>query len=431
MKYRKKAIHLSVSKPINTNEMTINLIMFASVLSKRTSVINTHEALLSELEKYFTINIINYQDISSLSDNDFRLLLIATGGVEQLVVQHIESLTHPISLLTDGLSNSLAASLEISAWFRSKGLRCEILHGDFKKIIQRIQYLYNNFKAMRSIHGQRVGIMGKPSSWLISSGVDYLLAKRRWGIEYIDIPMERIYEKFALISDHEVSAACAAISSQALAIREGNTEELHKAMRLYRAIRQVCEEENLNAVTISCFNLIDQTKTTGCLALALLNNEGIVAGCEGDMQSLFTLMVVKALTGQSAFMANPSKLKENSNEVIFAHCTVGLSQTERFIIRNHFETQSGIAIQGLMPTGDVTILRCGNESLDEFYLSTGTLTENTNYINMCRTQVRVKLNTSIKYFLKNPLGNHHILIAGNWEVAFNDFLQANRCKRIE
>lgn len=38
---------------------------------------------------------------------------------------------------------------------------------------------------------------------------------------------------------------------------------------------------------------------------------------------------------------------------------------------------------------------------DEYYLSTGTLTENTNYINMCRTQVRVKMNTPADYFLKN------------------------------
>ena len=164
---------------------------------------------------------------------------------------------------------------------------------------------------------------------------------------------------------------------------------------------------------------------------SLLNDEGIIAGCEGDLQSLFTLMMVKALTGKEGFMANPSKLKEKQNEVVFGHCTIGLHQTERFIIRNHFETQSGVAIQGLMPTGDVTIVRCGNESLDEFYLSTGTLTENTNYINMCRTQVRVKLQTPVKYFLKNPLGNHHILIHGNWENTFKEFLQANKCRRIE
>ena len=106
-------------------------------------------------------------------------------------------------------------------------------------------------------------------------------------------------------------------------------------------------------------------------------------------------------------------------------------QTEKYIIRNHFETESGIGIQGLLPTGDVTIVKCGGECLDEYYLSTGTLTENTNFINMCRTQVRIKMNTPAEYFLKNPLGNHHILIQGNYEVLLNEFLQANTCKRTE
>ena len=81
--------------------------------------------------------------------------------------------------------------------------------------------------------------------------------------------------------------------------------------------------------------------------------------------------------------------------------------------------------------GDVTIVKCGGECLDEYYLSTGTLTENTNYINMCRTQVRVKMNTPADYFLKNPLGNHHILLQGNYENSLNEFLMANSCKRTE
>ena len=68
--------------------MTINLILFASVLSKRNAVIKVHETLLSELEKYYTLNIVDCQDMDKLTDDDFKLLFIATGGVEQLVVQH-------------------------------------------------------------------------------------------------------------------------------------------------------------------------------------------------------------------------------------------------------------------------------------------------------------------------------------------------------
>lgn len=411
--------------------MVINLITFASILHKQASVRSSHEVILTELEKYFTVNFIDYQDINKLTPDDFSLLFIATGGVERLVIQHFESLPRPTILLADGMQNSLASALEISSWLRGRGMKSEILHGELSEIIKRIFVLHSNFKAQRSLVGMRIGVIGTPSSWLVASNVDYLLAKRRWGVEYVDVPLERIYGYFDQTTDDEVGESCAAIAGKALACREATPEDMIKAMRLYRAIKNVVEEDKLSAITLSCFRLIEQTGTTGCLALALLNDEGIIAGCEGDLQSIFSMLVTKVLTGKSSFMANPSMINARTNEIILAHCTIGINQTEKFIIRNHFETESGIGIQGILPTGEVTIVKCGGECLDEYYLSTGTLIENTNYINMCRTQVRIKLNTPAEYFLRNPLGNHHIMLHGNYATMLDEFLQANGCKRIE
>ena len=411
--------------------MIINLITFASLLHKQATICTSHKVVLNELEKYFTVNFVDYKDLGKLGNDDFKILFIATGGVERMVIQHFELLPRPTVILADGIQNSLAAALEISAWLRNKGMKSEILHGDLANIIQRLHILYKNFQAQRTLSGLRIGVLGSPSPWLIASSVDYLLSKRRWGVEYIDLPLERIYEYYDKITDEEVGAACAAFASQALACREATPEDLLKAMRLYRAIRMLCEKENLSAITLSCFKLIEQTGTTGCLALSLLNDEGLLAGCEGDLQSIFTLLVIKALTGKVGFMANPSMIQIRTNEVVFAHCTIATKLVERYIIRDHFETNLGIGIQGIMPTGEVTIIKCGGECLDEYYLSTGTIIENTNYLNLCRTQIRVKMNTSTEYFLKNPIGNHHIVIPGNHEEVFNEFLQANICKRTE
>ena len=411
--------------------MVLNLITFASLLHKQASVLSSHELILNELEKYFTVNIVEYQNINKLTKDDFSLLFIATGGVERLVIQHFESLPRPAILLADGMQNSLAAALEISSWLRGRGMKSEILHGELPEIIKRIFVLHSNFKAQQALFGSRIGVIGSPSSWLVASNVDYLLSKRRWGIEYTDISLERVYEYYNQVTDDEVGEACAAFAGKALACREATPEDLIKAMRLYRAIKRIVEEEKLSALTLSCFKLIEQTGTTGCLALSLLNDDGIIAGCEGDLQSIFTQLAVKVLTSKASFMANPSMINARTNEIVLAHCTVGIAQTEQYIIRNHFETEMGIGIQGILPTGHVTLVKCGGECLDEYYLSTGTLTENTNYINMCRTQVRIKMDTPAEYFLKNPLGNHHILIQGNYEILLDEFLQANGCKRVE
>ncbi|MCI1647423.1 MAG: fucose isomerase [Bacteroides sp.] len=410
--------------------MVLNLITFASPLHKKTSILQSHELLINELEKYFTVNFIKHQDIGTLTKDDFCLLFIATGGVEGLVAQYFEKLPRPAILLADGIQNSLASALEISSWLRTRGMKSEILHGDPVDIVKRVFILHNNYQAQHVIAKYRIGVIGTPSPWLIASNVDYLLSKRRWGIEYIDISLDKVYKYFHQIKDEEVQEACTTLTNKALAIREASPKDIEKAMRLYYALKKLVQDEHLGAITLNCFKLIENIDTTGCLALSLLNDEGIMAGCEGDLQSIFTQIAVKALTGKASFMANPSMINIHNNEIVLAHCSIGLEQTERYIVRNHFETEKGVSIKGILPTGDVTVVKCGGECLDEYYLSTGTLIENTNYINMCRTQVRIKMDTPSDYFLKNPLGNHHIMLQGNYETVLENFMEANNCKRM-
>ncbi len=136
--------------------MVINLITFASILHKQASVRSSHEVILTELEKYFTVNFIDYKDIDKLSPDDFSIIFIATGGVERLVIQHFESLPRPAILLADGMQNSLAAALEISSWLRGRGMKSEILHGELPETIKRIFVLHSNFVAQRSLFGMRI-----------------------------------------------------------------------------------------------------------------------------------------------------------------------------------------------------------------------------------------------------------------------------------
>ena len=177
--------------------------------------------------------------------------------------------------------------------------------------------------------------------------------------------------------------------------------------------------------------MIEKLRTTGCLALALLNDEGIPAGCEGDLQSIFTLLIAKTLTGQAGFMANPAFINDDQNEIVMAHCTIATKMVDQFIIRNHFETETGIAIQGILHPGGITMRISGGACLDEYFVSTGQLIENTNYINACRTQARIKLDKSVDYFMRNPLGNHHIILMGDHEKVIHEFMQLNSCKLVE
>ena len=143
------------------------------------------------------------------------------------------------------------------------------------------------------------------------------------------------------------------------------------------------EKYQLNGLTIRCFDIIKKYKNTACLALALLNEEGITAGCEGDIHSLVTMHIVNSLTNRSSFMANPSKFNYEDQSVMLAHCTVPLNMVTSFKLMTHFESGLGIGIKGELPEGRVTLCKIAPDyTLENTLCIPATIKENLNLISL-------------------------------------------------
>ncbi|MDE6270825.1 MAG: fucose isomerase [Muribaculaceae bacterium] len=411
--------------------MTLNLIAFTSVLHDAKMVRQSHEAVITELEKAFDqVNILTPAEAPQLPVEAFRVLFIATGGVECQVKNDFDYLPDPTLLVADGTHNSLAASLEISSFLRDHGKHSEVVHGTPVHIAHRLLELSHLHEVRAKLAGKRIGVIGEPSDWLIASGVDAGTLRSRWGIELVQVPLNEVYEAYDSVTDAEVAEACTRLTERAKGCVEPTADDITRAMRLAEAIRRVVDADKLDAVTLACFRLLERTGTSGCMALSLLNDMGIMAACEGDLQTLFTMMVVQAATGKPSFMANPSKIDTYSNEVVLAHCTIGLDQTREFVLRNHFESQSGVAVRGILPEGKVTVVKCGGPNLDRFFVTSAYLQENLNHENLCRTQVRLHFNQPASYFLRQSIGNHHVLLRGDYADMLADLLTAAGLHRV-
>ena len=405
------------------NKTKLTLITFASVFQKHeeSAIRSIHSELFDALDNNFLPNVVFAEDFVATEEDGITVIFIATGGTEGMVVRTYDKLPKPLVLLTDGQANSLAASLELACWVRQQKEHCEIIHGEISDIVNKLSKLGN--KCNTILTGKRIGVIGEPSDWLISSGVDFEAARQRWGVEYVCVPLSKVEEYFAEDTDEDEASVCN-FEKNAMACVEPTRKNIVEAMRMYRVLKRIANEERLNALTLQCFSLIPSTHTTGCLALALLNDEGIAAGCEGDLQSIFTMLLAKEVTGMDGFMANPARINVEENSIIFAHCTIGLRQTKAYSIRSHFESKSGVAIQGFLPEGDVTIVKCGGKALEEDVILTGRIVENQDDPNKCRTQILVKLDdkSDVGYFLDRSIGNHHIILQGNHRKTLSQIL---------
>ena len=348
-------------------------------------------------------------DYFTYGGHSLDLLYVRTGGTEGIFRQLLPTLqsqsARPFYLLTSGKSNSLAASMEILSFLNQHGISGEIIHGNASYLRKRILLLERAGKAIQQLQGCRLGIIGEPSDWLISSDADKRKVKELLGIDLIDIPIQELLDTIATMpmSDAEEQAPTEAIR-----------KSLPGAHRIYLALKSMIEHHCLNGFTLRCFDLLTSVNNTGCLALARLNTEGLVAGCEGDIPAMLSMMIARAAIGVSGFQANPANIDPETGEMLFAHCTIPLNIVERYELDSHFESGIGVGIRGYMKEGPVTIFKVAGD-LSRCFIEEGELVRNQSKPDLCRTQQVIHLSAPglTSYFLTNPIGNHHIILPGH------------------
>ena len=327
-------------------------------------------------------------DFADYGRQGLNLIYVRTGGTEGIFKRLLPELQaksrRPFYLLTSGKSNSLAASMEILSYLCQNGIQGEIIHGSAEYIGRRIALLAKVEDARRQLDGVKLGIIGKPSDWLISSHADKDAVRQQLGIELTDIAMQELFDAVEAKGD------------------------------IYEALKVIISQHQLQGFTLRCFDLLSTVKDTGCMPLARLNAEGYVACCEGDVPAMLSMIIGRSLTGVSGFLANPAHINPETGEMLFAHCTIPLNMVERYELDTHFESGIGTGIRGFMKPGPVTIFKVSGD-LSRRFIAEGELIENQSKPDLCRTQQLIRLSDKslTSYFLTNPIGNHHIILPGH------------------
>ena len=399
-----------------------------SSLQNHSFVKREYDGLLNILASDFDAQFDFLDNLESLpSSSKYEDFIISTGGVENIFLDLLKRnlVGTNVTLIADGRFNSLAASMEILTYLNNNNIKAFIAYGSNEEISARLKDLTHiDFvneqcgSAALSLSGDKIAVFGEPSDWLIASNVDRDFLKQKFNIDFVDIPLETLFRRFSLIDDNMVEFLTT--DFQAVTSRGETTErDLLDSLKIYLAINQICQENNCTCATVRCFSIIEKLKATGCLALALLNDEGIDAACEGDLQSLLSMILVRRVTGMPSFMANPSAMSKDNHTTTFAHCTVPTTMCRRYGFRSHFESQCGLAVAGEFSPSEVfTIFKWGGEKLDRFFVEEAVSVVAPSNENLCRSQLTLNFYNP-EYILNNPIGNHHIIVKG----AFADKLR--------
>jgi L-fucose isomerase-like protein len=348
--------------------------------------------------------------------------LMATGGTEQVLLnlraERIKAVPdEPVFLLAHPAYNSLPASLEVLARLQQDNEQGRIFYlkgPDDETGFSQIEATVRDMEVRLALKQARIGLVGPPSDWLVASSPDPATVQGTWGPEVVPIAMDEITQALQAVPSETIASILEPLVTGATEVREPSRTELGEIVRVYVALKQAIERHSLDAITVRCFDLVHDLHTTGCFGLAQLTDDGVIAGCEGDLVSTVGMLWAYMLLGQIPWMANPAQLDEASNTLWLAHCTVPRRIVQDYGLRSHFESGLGVGIQGTLPNGPVTLLRIGGTAMDKIWLAEGEILQAGDAENLCRTQAEVRLtHGKVQDLLHAPLGNHLILVKGH------------------
>ncbi len=354
-----------------------------------------------------------------------HLYLAATGGSEHSILdlvarRHTAQPSEPVVLLAHGAHNSLPAAVETLAALQQAGRRGRILYltGDADTDRGEVDAVVTDLEVVHRFHGARIGLVGGASSWLVASSPTPDVVRSVWGPHVDVVDPERMVELTRSARPADVARFEARFVEGADADRTTVTPvEIGAASAVGTALTDVVERDGFEAVAVRCFDLLTEPGTSGCLALASLNDDGVVAGCEGDLPATLAMMWVRFLLDQPTWIANPSRIDAAANRLTIAHCTVAPSMVEDFALSTHFESGIGVGISGRFAEQPVTLVRLGGAGLDDAWIAEGDIVGAGDDPDLCRTQVTVELHDrAVDELLARPLGNHLVLAAGHHRV---------------
>lgn len=215
--------------------------------------------------------------------------------------------------------------------------------------------------------------------------------KNRLGAQLVTVEQSRFDELMEAADRQAVERETNRWLKGAKQVFEPSREDIIKAARVTIALEQLMAEEQADALAVgTCMGWL--ARGFPCLGFTRLRDCGIPASCEGDMDSLWTMLMFQHAFGIAGFQGNAT-FDTSRNALWTAHC-VGPLKMEGpdgpeapYLLRSHSEIGDGVVPEILYRVGQ-KITRAKYINLDTMLISTGTIIEVPDKsVRACRTQI--------------------------------------------
>lgn len=215
--------------------------------------------------------------------------------------------------------------------------------------------------------------------------------KKRLGADVVAV-QEKVFDEMISSADEKaVQIEAKRWTQEAKEILEPSADDITKAARISVALQRLVEQEQAQGLAIgTCMGWLP--KGFPCLGFARLRDAGIPAACEGDMDSLLTMLLFQYAIDRAGFQGNAT-FDTSRNALWTAHCTAPLKmdgvhgKQAPYLLRGHSEVAGSGCVPEVQYRVGQTITRTKLVNLDTILASTGKIIEvPKKSVHGCRTQ---------------------------------------------
>lgn len=348
--------------------------------------------------------------VSLSQTSDIALIVAITGGSENEIMANARQYN---IIVAWPHYNSLPSALEAAAALRDSGRYTKVIALPAPKAhlgegVIKILRLMELIKAGTP----RFGLIGSPNPWLVSSNMSLVTTDQIT----IDESLAGLDINAGLVDARLLLRG--AVSS------EYDERQIAPATAYARRLLDIARSRGWDGLTLGCWcfdiGSIKRRGWTPCISLALLNQMGMPAACEGDMRALYSMYVLSKLAGGPAWMSNVNYAE--GDLLVLTHDGAPPAMAEEYSIVRRSITNAPAAIRARFPTGiTVTLLRVSAD-LKKALLLKG-ITIEPERVEACATQIGVKLVVgTARDVIEAGLGNHLAFVLDDVYEEARDYL---------
>jgi L-fucose isomerase-like protein len=255
--------------------------------------------------------------------------------------------------------------------------------------------------------------------WEITSNL--AVAEEKLGVHFEEISTEDLIARTHNLTNAE-KAEAKQITDQLLTHAVPRAQEaplreaaIQQATELYVAMKRLVDQEDATAVTIVCGPWIrEPTYLTPCVALMLLQEAGVPAACQGDIDALLTMVLFKRAAGVMSCMGNNFAV---AGELGVGHCVLPrnlcdpMTALQPYYLSDYHGRKESPTIHTTVPPGQVVTLARLTRNLENLILSRGELVESLDLRDRCRNTLIIHVEDAARVLGAMKGLQQHLVVA--------------------